>query len=245
MWDLTSGERQVLMHSKWCDAVVFSPNGTILASASRDKTVSTYMLKGCAWERRLRLMHAAPVISVAFAPDGSTLAAASASVVVIWHAHSGERMQELTHGCPVYRIAFSAASSQCTVLASACYDGSVHCFQVLHQELRMTAILRGHEGVVRALCFSPCGCFLVSASDDGNGIVWATAAARFLSALHLLRAQLRILHRSGHHAEVPEGSQQGTGRGAAEYWIARVCYPHLLPENAVGLVLHHVRRLGY
>jgi WD40 repeat protein len=227
------------MHPKWCDAVAFAPNGGMLASASRDKTVIIYTLNGDAWERRLKLVHAAPVNSVAFAPDGNTLASASAFAVTIWHAYSGELLQEPAHPSSVYCVAFSA-HTEGVVLASGCCDGTVHCFQAARLELR--AVLRGHQGVVRALHFSRCGRFLASASDDGQGIVWATETARLLSALDFLRARLRILHRSGVPIVAPGSHTEGGHTGSTAYWIERVCSAHLLPENAVNIVLSHLGR---
>ncbi len=103
--------------------VVFSPDGTRLASASHDTTVKIWdAITGD--ELRTLKDHTGIVWGVAFSPDGKNVASASADrTVKIWDAHTGQVLHTLEgHTDVVRRVDFSSDGSR---IASAGADSTV------------------------------------------------------------------------------------------------------------------------
>ena len=110
-------------HTGEINAVAFSPDGQLLASASQDCTVRLW--NPATGEQLQKLEgHTAGVSAVAFSPDGQLLASASLDHTVrLWNPATGEPLQKLEgHTRWVNAVAFSSDGQ---LLASASQDRTV------------------------------------------------------------------------------------------------------------------------
>ncbi|MFB2917913.1 CHAT domain-containing protein [Aerosakkonema funiforme] len=97
-----------LQQGKEIQGIAISPDGQILASGGKDKTIKLWRLNS--GELRSTLTgHSEEIFSVAISPDGQTVASGSAdNTIRIWNLHTEKLLCVLTgHSDTVYSIAFS------------------------------------------------------------------------------------------------------------------------------------------
>ncbi|MDE0088265.1 MAG: hypothetical protein OXU23_21265 [Candidatus Poribacteria bacterium] len=90
------------------DAIIFSPDGKMLATASEDYTARLWDAQTGA--HRLALKgHTSEVSSIAFSPDGKTVRTGSLDGTLrLWDTNTGTQLRTITgHTNRVYSIAFS------------------------------------------------------------------------------------------------------------------------------------------
>ncbi|KAG9389516.1 Protein kinase domain [Carpediemonas membranifera] len=82
-------------HEDFVFSVTFSPDGTLLASGSRDNTIRLWGTR--TWECAAHFLdHNGSVLAVAFSPDGRTLASGSDDdTIKLWSIGSGECFETL------------------------------------------------------------------------------------------------------------------------------------------------------
>ncbi|NEN92375.1 MAG: hypothetical protein F6K48_27135, partial [Okeania sp. SIO3H1] len=168
-------------HEDDVSAVVFSPDGETIATASsdnstslRDKTVVKL------WGRDGQLLqtltgHQGYVSAIAFSPDGKIIATASLdnstslrdkTVVKLW-GRDGQLLQTLTgHQGYVSAIAFSPDGE---IIATASLDKTV---KLWGRDGQLLQTLTEHQGGISAIAFSPDGEIIATASLDKTVKLW-------------------------------------------------------------------------
>jgi serine/threonine-protein kinase len=160
-------------HKAPVEALAFSRDNNLLVSGSCDKNVILWELTAAGSKELATFKgHTENVKAVAFSPDGKTLVSASLDGTVrFWRRGSVWSKDQLAvlqvEGGPVYTIAFSLDGRH---MAVGSLDQCVRIFD--SPNFRQKAILKGHQGVVRQVQFSPDGKNLVSVCDGGRVICW-------------------------------------------------------------------------
>jgi WD40 repeat protein len=166
-------------HEMLATAMAFSPDSTLVASASYDGTVRVWDVVTGGEVRVLTLgmmdssegsvLQPRAAFSISFSPDGSTLAAGSLDGIVrLWEARTWQEEAQLaSHTACVAALAFSPDGR---TLASGSWDNTVKLWDlVTHSEV---GSLSGHTKWISAMAFSPDGRTLASGSWDGTIKLW-------------------------------------------------------------------------
>ncbi|RMZ55994.1 hypothetical protein APUTEX25_004418, partial [Auxenochlorella protothecoides] len=138
------------VHSRTIRSCCWSPTGSHLATASFDRTVAIWEVKGAVWEMTTLLEgHESEVKDVAWSPDGGLLATCSRDKTVwVWESAPGDEYEvlDVKHG-----------HTQASSLARSWWDA------------------RGGDGTptdVKTVRWHPGGEVLVSASYDDSMKLW-------------------------------------------------------------------------
>ena len=158
--------RQMLHgHQSEIGRMAWSPDGTRLASSSRDQTVCIWHYETGNLQQRLE-GHSQKVISVAWSKDGQWLASGSGDRTIrLWPMATGQAARLLSgHTDAVNSVAWGHGLN----LASGSEDGTVRLWQVNLPDSRPTSphLLYHHQAGVNCVAWSSDGQWLASGSDD-------------------------------------------------------------------------------
>jgi hypothetical protein len=178
LWELPIGKERTTLpgHKAVVLSCAFTPDGKMLATASRDQTVGLWDVRAGV-ERLTFSGHTNDVEFVAFSADGRTLATASWDATVrLWEVASGNARATLKgHSCEVFCLAFSTDGS---LLASAGgrrppndnNPGEIKLWDLRTQ--KVLSELQGHSLPIYALAFDPTIKILASGSWDKSVKLW-------------------------------------------------------------------------
>ena len=181
VWNVATGQliRRLEGHTNFCVAVTFSPDGSLMASASYDGTVRIWNTR--TWKTEQTLKNPDPptdkgggrVGDVAFSPDGQVLAMAShEGNVVLWDVKTWKQKEVLKgHSSAIRALAFSPNGR---TLASGGDDSTIRLWNVATwRELIRLQTEQSKVNEVYSLAFSLGGENLLAGGR--TAIFWATA----------------------------------------------------------------------
>jgi WD40 repeat protein len=157
-------------------AVVFSPDGKLVAAASNDHTVRVF--EAATGREISRLTHGGSVNAVEFSPDGKLMVTGSNdSTARVFESATGREITCIANESPVTSVAFSPDGK---LMALGTSDGPARLFEVVTGP----AISRpSYEGLVTEVAFSPDGKLAVTGLRDGPARVFDASTGREISRL--------------------------------------------------------------
>jgi WD40 repeat protein len=167
-----SSARKLSGPGDWVKCVAFSPDGTVLAAGSLDRTVRLWESSGAQELGRIH-GHTAGVLCLAFSSAGTELATGCQDrVLSLWDLRDGPararlRWRSLGHGGNVNAVAFLPGGDR---LLSGSHDGTLRLWEsATGRELRS---MRAHGGAVWSVAVSPDGRLALSGGNDRLIRLW-------------------------------------------------------------------------
>ena len=139
-------------HKESITCVSVSPDGKMIASGSRDKTVRL-------WNAETETLHKTlkgnrkPILSLTFSHDGSSIASTSEDKTVrVWNVDTGRRKHTFkTNSEHLHSVVFSPDGK---TLASSSFDGIIHQWDLKKGKHKNTIVGHGHGFASKNIVFS-------------------------------------------------------------------------------------------
>jgi dipeptidyl aminopeptidase/acylaminoacyl peptidase len=175
VWEVAGGGGPLTLKGHTGDVVSlsWSPDGTRLATGSRDETVKVWDAAGGREPITLK-GHTNRIMSVSWSPDGTRLATGSQDgTAKVWEvAGAREPLTLKGHTRGVFSVSWSPDGTR---LATGSQEGTAKVWDAVGGRELLT--LTGHTGAVWSVSWSPDGMRLATADDEGTAKVWDAAGA--------------------------------------------------------------------
>ncbi|WP_016952075.1 caspase family protein [Anabaena sp. PCC 7108] len=163
-------------HKDIINAVSFSNDGKILATASADKTVKIWNSQNYQLLKTIT-GHQNRVTSISFSPDNQMLASGSADKTIkLWRLADGKLLKTFTgHTDEVTSVDFSPDSQ---MIVSGSFDNTVKLWRIDGTLVRDCI---GHSLAISSVKFSPDGKIIAAASWDNSIKIWNVATGKLIN----------------------------------------------------------------
>lgn len=193
-------------------------NNTLFATASEDKTVGMWEIKGPRMERKELNGHKDIVIQVCFSSDNVTLASCSKDKrIILWNRRTARRISKLRD--PYSAIMTCQFSPDGTLIAAVVEGERVRIWNVIQGEV-VNSLEGHHIEPVTCCAYSPDGSTIATGSDDKTFALWTCGKQRALPEFHAKA------HESGIQtvAFAPNGKMLATGSNdkTINIWTAQL-----------------------
>jgi len=205
LWEMETGQITTILtgHNGDVGRCGFSPDGKLVMSGSRDKTIKVWVADAKETSATLAgTNHAGAIRSCAFSPDGMCVVTGSDDKTLkLWDSQTCHVLATLIgHTAEVTSCAFSPDGSR---VISGGRDNTVRLWD--REAARELKTFTGHQGIVTSCSFSPNGREILSGSGDATLIVCDAGTGE------------RLKHLVGHSESVeacaysPDGSLIASG----------------------------------
>ncbi|MBD1873733.1 hypothetical protein H6F75_09585 [Nodosilinea sp. FACHB-131] len=158
-------ETRLTGHEGYIGQVVFSPDGTQIATSGVDGTARLWDLVG----NQVALMegHQGSVGQVVFSPDGTQIATSGVDGTArLWDLAGNQVALMKGHEGYIGQVVFSPDGTQ---IATSGDDGTARLWDLSGNQV---ALMKGHEGYIGQVVFSPDGTQIATSGDDGTARLW-------------------------------------------------------------------------
>ncbi len=164
-------------HESWIGRIAWSPDGRILASPSKDKTIKLW---DAATGKLIRTLkgHTNGVYSVTWSSDGEILASGAMDKIRLWNAKTGQLIRTLEGHTDTVSIAWSPNGE---MLASGPIDYTIRLWNT--ETGKLIHSIERHTGMVYSVAWSPDGEMLASGSNDKTIKLWNAKTGKLIRIL--------------------------------------------------------------